>query len=86
MIGLAATHRLSTMYEAREFIEDGGLISYGPNIADLTRRGAAFIVKVLKGAKPADFPIEQPTKFELIINLTTAKKLDLETCPQCCHR
>jgi ABC-type uncharacterized transport system substrate-binding protein len=57
--GLAATHRLPTMYEAREFVQDGGLISYGPNITDLSRRAAAFVVKVLNGAKPADLPIEQ---------------------------
>jgi putative ABC transport system substrate-binding protein len=73
--GLAATHRLPAMYEAREFVEDGGLISYGPNIADMTRRGAAFIVKAINGANPADLPIEQPTNFELVINLKTAKAL-----------
>jgi putative tryptophan/tyrosine transport system substrate-binding protein len=78
IIGLAATHRLPTMYEAREFVEDGGLISYGPSIVDMTRRSAAFIVKVLNGAKPADLPIEQPTKFELLINRKTAKALGLD--------
>jgi putative tryptophan/tyrosine transport system substrate-binding protein len=78
IIAVAATHRLPTMYEAREFVEEGGLISYGPNIADLTRRAAAFVVKVLRGARPADLPIEQPTKFELIINLRTAKALGLD--------
>jgi putative tryptophan/tyrosine transport system substrate-binding protein len=76
--GLAATHRLPAMYEAREFVEDGGLISYGPNIPDLSRRAAAFVVKILNGAKPADLPIEQPTKFELVINLKTAKAMALE--------
>jgi putative ABC transport system substrate-binding protein len=75
--GLAATHRLPAMYESREFIEDGGLISYGPNIPDLSRRAAAFVVKILNGAKPADLPIERPTKFELVINLKTAKALGL---------
>ena len=79
--GLAATHRLPTMYEAREFVEDGGLISYGPNITDLTRRAAAFVVKVLNGARPADLPIEQPTKFELLLNLKAAKALGLEIPP-----
>jgi putative ABC transport system substrate-binding protein len=79
--GLAATHRLPAMYESREFIEDGGLISYGPNIPDLSRRAAAFVVKILNGAKPADLPIEQPTKFELVINLKTAKALGLEIPP-----
>ena len=81
IIGLAAMHRLPTMYEAREFADDGGLISYGPNVADMTRRGAAFIVKILNGAKPADLPIEQPTRFELFINLKTAKALGLEIPP-----
>jgi putative tryptophan/tyrosine transport system substrate-binding protein len=72
---LAAIHRLPAVYEAREYVEDGGLISYGPNIPDLTRRAAAHIVKVLEGAKPADLPIEQPTKLELVINLKAAKAL-----------
>ena len=75
--GLAATHRLPTMYEAREFVEDGGLISYGPNITDLTRRAATFVVNVLNGTKPADLPIEQPIKFELLINVKAAKALGL---------
>jgi putative ABC transport system substrate-binding protein len=78
---LATMHRLPSLHEAREFVEAGGLISYGPNIPDLTRRAAAFVVKVLKGAKPADLPIEQPTKFEMIINLKTAKALGLEIPP-----
>ena len=69
------------MYEAREFVEDGGLISYGPNITDLSRRAAAFVVKVLNGAKPADLPIEQPTRFQLVINLKTAKALNLDVPP-----
>ena len=69
------------MYEAREFVEDGGLISYGPNITDLSRRAAAFVVKVLNGAKPADLPIEQPTRFQLVINLKTAKALGLDIPP-----
>jgi len=72
---LTATHRLPGMCEGREFVEDGGLISYGPNIADLSRRAAAFVVKILNGAKPADLPIEQPTKYELLINLKTARAL-----------
>jgi putative ABC transport system substrate-binding protein len=81
IIALAATYRLPTMYEAREFVEDGGLISFGPNITDLTRRAAAFVVKILNGAKAADLPIEQPTKFELVINLKTAKALGLDVPP-----
>jgi putative tryptophan/tyrosine transport system substrate-binding protein len=75
---LAATHRLPAMYESRESVADGGLISYGASISDLTRRTAVFVVKVINGAKPADLPIEQPTKFELVINLKTAKALGLD--------
>ena len=78
---LAAMHRLPAMYESRESVDDGGLISYGANIPDLTRRAAAFVVKVVNGARPADLPIEQPTKFELFINLKTAKALSLEMPP-----
>ena len=78
---LAAIHRLPTMYESRDSVDDGGLISYGANISDLTRRAAAFVIKVINGAKPGDLPIEQPTKFELVINLKTAKALGLEVPP-----
>ena len=77
IIRLAAFYRLAAMYEAREFVEDGGFASYGPNIADMSKRSAALIVKVIKGANPGDIPIEQPTKFELVINLRTAKALGL---------
>jgi putative tryptophan/tyrosine transport system substrate-binding protein len=75
---LAAVHRLPAMSESRESVDDGGLISYGANIPDLTRRAAAFVVKVINGARPADLPIEQPTTFELVLNLKTAKALSLE--------
>ena len=78
---LALEHRLPSVNEAREFTEAGNLVSYGPNIPDLTRRATGFIVKVLNGAKPADLPIEQPTKFELAINLKTAKALGLTIPP-----
>jgi putative tryptophan/tyrosine transport system substrate-binding protein len=78
---LAAMHRLPAMYESRDSVDDGGLISYGASIPDLTRRAATFVVKVINGAKPADLPIEQPTKFELVINLKTAKALGLEFPP-----
>ena len=81
IIGLAAEHELPAIYEAREFAEAGGLISYGPNIAELTRRSATFIDKVLKGANPADLPIEQPTKFELFINVKTSKAIGLSIPP-----
>ena len=77
IIALAAKYRLPTMYEGREFIQDGGLISYGPNITEMTRRSAVYVDKILKGAKPGDLPIEQPTVFELVINLKTAKALGL---------
>jgi putative ABC transport system substrate-binding protein len=77
IITLAAAHRLPVIYEDREFVQGGGLISYGPNIADMTRRSAAFVDKILKGAKPSELPIEQPTQFELVINLRTAKELGL---------
>src|SRR5215831_13369509 len=75
---LAAMHRLPAMYESRDFVDDGGLISYGPNVPDLSRRAAAFVVKILNGAKASELPIEQPTKFELVINIKTAKALGIE--------
>jgi putative ABC transport system substrate-binding protein len=78
---LAVKHRLSTIFEVREFPAAGGLLSYGPSIVDATRRMAHYVDRILKGAKPADLPIEQPTKFELVINLKAAKALGL-TVPQ----
>jgi len=78
---LAARNRLPAMYELRQFVEAGGLISYGVDINDIWRRAAVFVDKILKGAKPADLPVEQPTKFELVINLKAAKALGL-TIPQ----
>lgn len=77
IIALAAEHRLPAMYEAREFVDDGGLISYGPDIVEMTRRSAIFVDKILKGANPADLPIEQPTRFELAINARSARDLGL---------
>ena len=81
IVALAAEHRLPAMYAGREFVEDGGLISYGPNIVEMTRRSAAFVDKILKGANPADLPIEQPTRFELAINAKSAKALGLTLSP-----
>jgi putative tryptophan/tyrosine transport system substrate-binding protein len=78
---LAQSTRLPTMYSQREYVEAGGLVSYGANIPDLFRRSAEYVDKILRGAKPADLPVEQPTKFDLVINLTTAKALGL-TIPQ----
>jgi putative tryptophan/tyrosine transport system substrate-binding protein len=75
---LALGARLLTIFPSREYLEQGGLMSYGPNNADLFRRAGDYVDKVLRGAKPADLPVEQPTKFELVINLTTAKALDLK--------
>src|SRR5215831_7170343 len=74
---LALAERLPTMHTIREGVEAGGLMSYGPNFPDLFRRAAEFVDKILHGAKPGDIPVEQPTKFDLIINLTTAKALGL---------
>jgi ABC-type uncharacterized transport system substrate-binding protein len=78
---LAAKSRLPTMFELREFVESGGLISYGPDVIDIWRRAAVFVDKIFKGAKPADLPVEQPTRFELVINLKTAKALGLTIPP-----
>jgi len=78
---LAIKHRLPTMFDMRLYVEAGGLMSYGPSLADIHRRAATYVDKILKGAKPADLPVEQPTKFELVINLKTAKALGL-TIPQ----
>jgi putative ABC transport system substrate-binding protein len=80
--GLAAKHRLPAIYVSREYVEAGGLIAYGPSYPDLYRRASTYVDKIIKGNKPADLPVEQPTKFELVINLKTAKALGLSVSPQ----
>jgi len=81
IVELAAKYRLPAMYNAREFVGAGGLISYGANIPDLNRRTAVYADRILKGAKPSDLPVEQPTKFELVVNRKTAKTLGIDVPP-----
>jgi len=78
---LALKAGLPTFSGIRDYVEAGGLMSYGPNFPDLFRRAAEFVDKILRGAKTADLPVEQPTKFDLVINLITAKALGLEIPP-----
>jgi putative ABC transport system substrate-binding protein len=81
MIDLAAKRRMPTMFMDRDYVAAGGLMSYGSNFSEEFRHAAEYVDKILKGAKPGDLPVEQPTKFELVINLKTAKALGL-TIPQ----
>jgi putative tryptophan/tyrosine transport system substrate-binding protein len=81
IIGLAARHKLPTVYYRRLYVTDGGLISYGPDFIDQFRRAAGYVDRILKGEKPADLPVQTPTKYELVINLKTAKALGLEVPP-----
>jgi putative ABC transport system substrate-binding protein len=78
IVDFAARSRLPAIYETREFVEAGGLISYGPNLVAMQRRSATYIDKILNGAKPGDLPVEQPTAFELIINMKTANALGIK--------
>ena len=81
IVSFAQSNRLPSMFPTKEYVDSGGLMSYGPSLADLLRRAAGYVDKILKGAKPADLPVQQPTKFELVINLKTAKALGV-TLPQ----
>jgi putative ABC transport system substrate-binding protein len=81
LVELAAKNRLPTVFGFRDCVEAGGLMSYGPDLVDQSRRAATYVDKILEGAKPADLPVEQPTKFELVINLKTAKALGLTIPP-----
>ena len=82
IVGFALKSRLPSMYNNREYVDAGGLMSYGADLADSYRRVAYYVDRILKGAKPADLPVEQPTKFELVINLKTAKQIGLTIPPE----
>ena len=83
IIASAAQHRLPAVYPFRYFVAAGGLISYGPDLANQYRRAAGYVDRILKGEKPADLPVQKPTKYELAINLKTAKALGLTVPPSC---
>ncbi len=86
LASLAQKHRLPSMYAQREFVDAGGLIAYGPNLAQQWRRAATYVDKILKGANPGELPVEQPTEFELIVNLKTAKALGMTMPPSLLRR
>jgi putative ABC transport system substrate-binding protein len=86
IVGFALKSRLPSMYITREYVDAGGLMYYGADFADSYRRVAYYVDRILKGAKPADLPVEQPTKFELVINLKTAKQIGLTIPNRCCIR
>jgi putative ABC transport system substrate-binding protein len=82
ILDLATKRGLPTLFQTRDFVDAGGLMCYGPNDADLYRRAATYVDKILKGAKPGELPVEQPTRFELVINLKTAKKIGVTIPPE----
>jgi putative ABC transport system substrate-binding protein len=86
ILNVVSRMRVPAMYTDRRFVEAGGLMAYGPSLIDVYRRAATYVDRILKGAKPADLPVEQPTKFELVINLKTAKALDLTIPPSLLQR
>ena len=86
IVDLAVKNRLPTMFDKRGFVDAGGLMSYGPSIPDIMRRAATYVDKILKGANPAGLPIEQPTKFDLVINLKAAKQIGLTIPPSILYR
>jgi putative ABC transport system substrate-binding protein len=81
LVALAAQHRMPAMYEHSNFVEAGGLMSYGPNLHEVFRRAAAYVDRILKGTKPADLPVEQPTRFELVVNTRAAKAQGIAIAP-----
>ena len=86
IVTLAARHKLPAVYNNADFVTDGGLISYGPDFIDQYRRAAGYVDRILKGEKPADLPVQAPTKYELVINLKTAKELGLTVSPSLLSR
>ena len=86
IVNFAATTRIAALFAAKEFVDTGGLMSYGPSYPGMFRRAATYVDKILKGAKPGDLPIEQPTTFELVVNLKTAKALGLTIPPSLLQR
>ena len=86
IVELAGKHRLPAIYSQKEYVEAGGLMSYGADYDDLYRGAAVYVDKILKGAKPADLPVQQATKFEFVINLKAAKQIGLTIHRKCCTR
>ena len=82
IVELAAKHRLPAIYPQKGYVDEGGLMSYGEDVADQYRRAAVYVDKILKGAKPADLPVQQATKFEFVINLKAAKQIGLTLSPE----